>query len=246
MVRKFVRISGVELNQKIAEKFGDDYLDSSDITEALGKDLKVSFDFENFDYAPPGYNLEGLLGTQTLEENGLTFLGCRAGGDWEHPVFFMIYWDGKKLRGYVPTEGNPWNTTTKVAYGNDEYADLKNAKKRWPERFGEVEEVSSDDFNFDAAAIRRDILGHFELVETGEKKTKAIAKVIKIEPQSFIHIDLIVISTEDGQIIQSDRTQNFKIKRVNHGEELTGIVSAERLVVGDIILQKNVKGRGPN
>ena len=38
-------------------------------------------------------------------------------------MFFIIYWDGKKLRAYVPTDGNPWNTDTKEAYGNDEEKD---------------------------------------------------------------------------------------------------------------------------
>jgi len=64
-------------------------------------------------------------------ENGLTFLGCWGGGDWEVAVHYIVYWDGKSLRGYVPTLGNPWNTHLKLAYGNDcGYDDLINLKDR--------------------------------------------------------------------------------------------------------------------
>ena len=47
------------------------------------------------------------------------FLGCAAGGDWEYPVNFAIYYDGKSLRGYVPRYCNSYNLKTKQAFGND-------------------------------------------------------------------------------------------------------------------------------
>lgn len=133
MSRYFAPITEAELQAKIEKAFVDedpdnpyynrgDAIDHQVLLDKLGKDLKVSFDFENFE----------IVGYKTLA-NGLTYLECYAGGDWEHPVTFIIYWDGKKLRGYVPTEGNPWNLTTKQAYGNDEDDDLKDARKRWPD-----------------------------------------------------------------------------------------------------------------
>lgn len=80
------------------------------LTPTIDKDLsKVSFDTENFT----------CNGFQTLD-NGFTFLGCSAGGDWEHPLFFIIYFDGKKLRGYIPKEGNTWNTKYNTAYGSEQ------------------------------------------------------------------------------------------------------------------------------
>lgn len=96
----------------------------------IQNDLKVSFDFENVSTSPAsfGEGLNGLLGYNQLD-NGMTFLGVYAGGDWEIPVFFIVYWDGKKLRGYVPTKGNRWNTTTKCAYGNDQEDDEKNLRR---------------------------------------------------------------------------------------------------------------------
>ena len=43
--------------------------------------------------------------------------GC-FGGDWEIPVLFFIYWDGKKFRGYIPTKGNTFNRKEKRSLGN--------------------------------------------------------------------------------------------------------------------------------
>jgi len=115
----------VELGDKIKSPF--DIFEKSyhfqalitTVSDDVEKDLyKVQFDWENFEFDDKSSNVNDntLLGFHTI--NDLTFLGCYAGGDWEHPVFFIIYYDGKKLRAYIPTDGNPWNTDTKSAYGN--------------------------------------------------------------------------------------------------------------------------------
>lgn len=89
------------------------------------KDLsKVSFGLNNFYYKGDE------LGYQTLS-NGLSCLLMRAGGYQEWPICFIIYFDGMNLRGYIPKDGNPWNTDTKQAFGNNRIADHKNARKRW-------------------------------------------------------------------------------------------------------------------
>lgn len=145
MPRYFVPITEEELKEKVEKELDNhdeieyvedrvDYLNI--LTKQIEKDLsKCQFDTENV--ASEGCKNFGpieLLGYNTLD-NGLSYLGVCAGGDWEVPVFFIIYWDGKKLRGYIPKDGNPWNTDTKFAYGNyyevdDELADGKNLKKR--------------------------------------------------------------------------------------------------------------------
>lgn len=112
------------------EGYPEDYdnldydVDLKNLTSTIEKDLsKVEFDMENWQaYPDPNdYSVEdSILGIKTLN-NGLTFLGVRGGGDWESPVFFIIYFDGKKLRGYIPdTKGNPWNHKTKSAFGNND------------------------------------------------------------------------------------------------------------------------------
>ena len=100
-----------------------------DLLEGIGKKAlkdisKVDFDFENFEYQPFGgwSRMNAYLGYKTIDD-GFNYLSCYAGGDWEHPVCFILYWDGKQIRGYVPTEGNCWNYKTKKAFGNDELQD---------------------------------------------------------------------------------------------------------------------------
>ena len=111
-----------------------------DLTPQIAKDLKVEFDFENCNQDKHKDYKSGkaisvkiekdnkFLGGQTLD-NGFTFWGFSAGGDWEWPVFFLFYFYGKKLRAYIPTEGNRYNTDTMKAYGNDSDADSYNMYK---------------------------------------------------------------------------------------------------------------------
>jgi len=98
----------------------------------VGDDLikKCKFDTENVQANNEWDDLPNVYGFHTLG-NRFTFVGVGAGGDWEVPITFIVYWDGKKLRGYIPTEGNPWNTDTKEAYGNNEELDEKNFIKRF-------------------------------------------------------------------------------------------------------------------
>ncbi len=136
MARHFVEISQELLRAKIAaeaqkslywqdETIDDLYNQVLLLEGRVEKDLsKVIFDQENCDTEPLGIlsGMDSLLGFHTLE-NGLTYLGVRAGGDWEEPLFYIIYWDGKKLRAYIPKDGNTWNQQTKTAYGSEEEAD---------------------------------------------------------------------------------------------------------------------------
>lgn len=163
MSRKFVRIDQVELMEKLKEKdfyYDNGRLDMHDLIDYLGADIKINFDLENYgheqDYP------EDLCGLHTLS-NGLTFWGMYGGGDWEAAVFFIVYWDGR-LRGYVPKDGNCWNTITKEAYGNDEEEDYKDGKKRWPDDFVDIEpeDVDSSYFSLDWDLLKQDILDRFE------------------------------------------------------------------------------------
>jgi len=145
MGRTFVAITEDELREKIrqvAVPLMDEEWDEPGLrgeilavtnNAQIKKDLKIEFDFENFECeAGEGYNgTKSVTGLRTLP-NGLTHIGCSAGGDWEIPVFFIVYWDGQKLRAYIPTKGNPFNRTKKQAYGNDEQADYEDMKKVYP------------------------------------------------------------------------------------------------------------------
>jgi len=129
MPRLFTPIKINELQQKIqiAAKFHEDYEPDKNFTEyrtltyQIEKDLsKVEFDCENFECTKQDHCPEAGYG---VTSHGLAYLCCFAGGDWEQPIYFIIYWDGNKLRGYIPEKGNPWNKKTNVAFGNDEEKD---------------------------------------------------------------------------------------------------------------------------
>lgn len=172
MGRTFVAITEDELREKIrqvAVPLMDNEWDEPGLpgeilattrNVQIKKDLKIEFDFENFECAAGrGYNgTESLTGLRTLS-NGLVYVGCSAGGDWETPVFFIVYWDGQKLRAYIPTRGNPFNRTTKQAYGNNGQADYEDAKKVYPELLADIEaeySPASSEIAFDGHSYNLD------------------------------------------------------------------------------------------
>lgn len=121
MSRFFEPIGTAHLKAKLIDQFGEDEPGGDErrinvhlLREAVSKDVKVRFDLENTEAMQ-----DGLCGYHTTPA-GLSYLAMTSGGDWEVSVLWIVYWDGKKIRGYVPTEGNPWNRRTKEAYGNDD------------------------------------------------------------------------------------------------------------------------------
>lgn len=100
----------------------DCYLASLIYSGKFDKDIKYDFDCENFTTEADFKVDNTYVGFQTLD-NGFTFLGFWAGGDWQEPVFGIFYYDGKKLRVYQPTRGNMVNRKSKAAFGDDEEAD---------------------------------------------------------------------------------------------------------------------------
>lgn len=95
------------------------------LTPKLDTDFQsVEFDCENVEgEAGETYNGSETIGGIRTLPNGMTYWGICAGGDWEVPVFFIIYWDGTELRGYIPYSGNSYNKIANQAYGNDENSD---------------------------------------------------------------------------------------------------------------------------
>jgi len=144
------------------------------LTPKVCEDLgKVHFGIENLELKPEeAYaGADSVIGFRTLP-NGLTYLGVLAGGDWEQDLVFIVYWDGRQLRGYIPTQGNPWNTETKKAYGNNYLADLRNAKSRFGDRMSEGASYDgSVDVDVDGAAVIADI--QHRIVFNGDQEGEA-------------------------------------------------------------------------
>ena len=115
----------------------------------LKKDLlKIDFDFENREIESEIY----------MTNIGVPYLCCWAGGDWECPVRFFIYYDGETLRGYIPTKGNVFNRKTKSAIGNEDEGELSDScfivKEACPKllkehSFDEINELMENHFDWD-------------------------------------------------------------------------------------------------
>ena len=141
--RKAPRISKDELRHKLLE-FGEKHeLDIVDdgaliddmtylaeeilFSRLVDKDLKFANEPENISAEMCetfGNNIgTPLLGLQTLP-NGFTFLGVEGGADWGEPMFYVMYWDGKTIRVYIPTYGNMVNLDTKTAFGLESEGDV--------------------------------------------------------------------------------------------------------------------------
>jgi hypothetical protein len=153
--------------------------------DKIGEDLKkVQFDFENCEYEHQNEwgKWEGMLGYR--KEYPLSYIGAMAGGDWEYPVYFIIYLDqdGKTFRAYIPKDGNQWNHDTKAAFGSaSELGFGENADpdfvKKWVKKNRPDIVASCVDFDeefdgegdaceimFNKDAIRRDIKNRIEVV----------------------------------------------------------------------------------
>lgn len=159
MPRFAVPITIDEFKSKCDKTFGinsEDGFDPYELPPTIQKDLgKVNFDFENWDIgnAHPSYEKyptdhQGFnnypVGYQTLP-NGLPVLFVNAGGDWEYPICFCIYWDGKKMRAYIPEDGNIYNKKEKCAYGSEDDFDDETEHEDLPE--GDPEKIYNDVMN---------------------------------------------------------------------------------------------------
>ena len=114
---KFKLLSYAEKNFDAEELGEDDFEDSDDVitygmmdqqfTKVYDDVKKIRFDYENV-YVEKYLELS----------SGIPIALVLAGGDWELPLLFALYYDGSTFRGYIPTEGNVFNRTLKQAYGN--------------------------------------------------------------------------------------------------------------------------------
>ena len=105
------------------------------------KDLnKIKHDWENCDY----------IGDIRTTKSGIPYILGNFGGDWEEPILFIVYWDGKEFRGYIPEHGNCYNRDLNQAFGNDEEADKKFIMKNVTNNDGDYSKIQRNlSFNKD-------------------------------------------------------------------------------------------------
>lgn len=104
------------------EEIGEDGLDdlAMEFFAQCDDFRKIETYAENIDASGHDFGNPDVCGIHELD-NGLVYLGFCCGGDAEIPFYAIIYFDGKKLRGYIPVNGNPWNSDLKCAFGSEEY-----------------------------------------------------------------------------------------------------------------------------
>lgn len=163
MSRKAPIITLDELKEKLEPMFDEDKGFPYDMPKKLDKDLgKVQHDWENWE---KGGSEWPELGYKLLK-NKLPVLWMMAGGDWECPVYFIIYWDGKSIRGYIPEDGNTYDHEYKAAYGSQEDTDKYNDKYgHLPWGDPNIPELSNgEDEEPDFAAMEDDIINRITII----------------------------------------------------------------------------------
>ncbi len=148
------------------DKFGfisRSYVDSDVLMDfpKIIKDLsKINFDMENITFGnanpkfikyPSDYGAYGNypVGYEVLS-NGLPVLFVNAGGDWECPICFCIYFDGTDMRAYIPKNGNVYNVKEKCAYGSEEDPD---------------DDLDVDSIQGDPDLIRQDVVNRIQIIK---------------------------------------------------------------------------------
>jgi hypothetical protein len=158
MSRHAVKISLEEFKMLCQKKLnvGEEF-DPYELSEKIQKDLKkIEFDFENFSIgdAADETGFENYPCGFEVLDNGLPVLFVNAGGDWEFPICFCIYWDGKQFRAYIPTDGNAFNKKEKCAFGSEFVEEI-------PENPMQIDEMRK---LIDPDAIRKDVVNRIKII----------------------------------------------------------------------------------
>lgn len=211
------------------------------------KDIsKVDFSLENFmcrDIGAPNTsgNWEGFHTLPT----GLAFLGCRAGGDWEYPVNFAIYYDGKDLRGYIPRYHNSYNLKTKTAFGNDDEMGYDEEIIRYLGLEHDKDEFYSADgrylyaeWNFEDVGLYEDISSRIEIRDATGKSGMSVSKAccpseIHCPPKEIERTVVAILKIDDSRAIDADMGTIDYLETVLSPLAYSGIVLDEARILDD-------------
>lgn len=135
------------------------HYENGEFSNRIDKDLsKIMFDTENLDFSTGFFDDPQICGYHILS-NGMPVLFGNAGGDWEHPVVFILYWDGKQVRGYIPEKGNTFNPEFRCAYGSEQ--DTEKYNSMYPDTYVyEPETLPNPSFKL----MEEDIITRIQLI----------------------------------------------------------------------------------
>lgn len=114
---------------------------------------KYKFDSENVDDC----------GGIKMSSKGFPYIMCCAGGDWECPVCFFVYFDGSHFRGYIPLKGNAINRNNNTAFqGNGDEEEAKFIAKENDIDYEKAKGLTGD-IKFNEDACLKDFLSRVEV-----------------------------------------------------------------------------------
>ena len=148
---------------------------------------KIDFSTENMDVT-----------AEKVTPGGVPYLQIRAGGDWESPLVCILYFDGKKLRGYVPKDGNTYNHRTKAAFGNND-SDAADGLKQFGSRYDDSKGYV--DVEPDFALLEQDIAKRIEAKGT--------------------------YSHQQGKVVSKAKVRAAEQARIEKDQDLTGPITAD-------------------
>lgn len=261
MPRYAPQMSQADLRQILIDKaIANDYIEDYGELDPAAPDMfriihmlfmeellpEVHNDWSKIDFSTENLDITG----EKLTPEGVPYIRLRAGGDWENPLVCMIYFDGKKLRGYVPKDGNTYNYKTKSAFGNDETGDFSQAKKQ----FGDNVHGDDDDFEVepDFALIEQDIDKRIRAkgsytYQQGQVVSKA---AIKAQKQAEIEKDqdlsgpltadmvyAVISLAAGGSYVKFELRSSRRELTIEEGERLVGVPDKlKKTVISDAIL----------
>jgi len=123
-------------------------------------DGKYKFDSENVN----------AYGGIKMSKKGFPYIQCDAGGDWECPVCFFVYFDGSHFRGYIPLKGNAINRNNNTAFqGSGDEEEAKFIAKEMGIGYEKAKSLTGD-IKFNEDACLKDFLSRVEVKGTYKKR----------------------------------------------------------------------------
>lgn len=121
---------------------------------------KYKFDSENVN----------AYGGIKMSKKGFPYIQCDAGGDWECPVCFFVYFDGSHFRGYIPLKGNAINRNNNTAFqGSGDEEEAKFIAKEMGIGYEKAKSLTGD-IKFNEDACLKDFLSRVEVKGTYKKR----------------------------------------------------------------------------
>lgn len=180
------------------------------ILKEFYKDMsKVGVDSENID----------TIGDIRTTKSGIPYVLCNKHGDWENPVLFIVYFDGNKVRGYIPEYGNCYNRVEKRAFGDtSDENDKKFIKSQYPDKTDDEIYTIQNNLHYNKDACIEDFEKHIKVSGKYEgKKSNVSESIDTINESLLLEATLDDIYTkyysnipqdEFWQIIKADPTYN--------------------------------------